>query len=82
LSHCEPSFQSRVVAVSHPVQPLSDVRCADARSAEIECCAGVARAFQVSLYKVEPAETVDACNLLSKDDWRAALLDEPVQRGP
>jgi hypothetical protein len=34
------------------------------------------------LYKVEPLKAVAACNLLAKDDWRAALADEPVERGP
>jgi hypothetical protein len=34
------------------------------------------------LYKVEPAEAVLARNLLSKDNWRAALCDEPIELGP
>jgi hypothetical protein len=34
------------------------------------------------LYKVEPLKAVAACNLLTKDDWRAALADEPMERGP
>jgi hypothetical protein len=55
---------------------------ADARSAEINRPAGVARSFQVSLYKVEPAEAVLARNLLAKDDWRAALADEVVESRP
>ena len=73
---------SPTVGVGHPPQSLSDVRRADARSAEIGCCAGVTRSFQVSLYKVEPREAVSARNLLAKDNWRAALADEPVERGP
>jgi hypothetical protein len=77
-----PSFQSRVVGVGHPVQSLSDVRRTDARSAQIGCPSGVARCFQVSAYKVEPSKTVLARNLLSKDDWRAALADEVVECGP
>jgi len=54
------------------------VRRTDARSAEIERPAGVARAFQVSLYKVEPTEAVFACNLLAKDwdRFRFSVLDE------
>jgi hypothetical protein len=58
--HSDPSFQSRVVGVGHPNKPeaLSDVRRADARSAQISRPAGVARSFQVSLYKVEPTEAV------------------------
>jgi hypothetical protein len=55
---------------------------ADARSAEIDRPAGVARSFQVRLNKVEPAETVLARNLLSRDVRRAALLDEIVEVRP
>jgi hypothetical protein len=55
---------------------------ADARSADIDRCAGVIRAFQVSLYKVEPLKAVAACNLLAKDDCRAALRDETEQVRP
>jgi hypothetical protein len=53
--------------VGHPVEALSDVRRADARSAQICRPDGVARRFKVSLYKVEPHEAVRACNLLAKD---------------
>jgi len=52
------------------------VRRTDARSAQIGSPEGVARAFQVSAYSVEPREAVRARNLLPKDDWRAALADE------
>jgi len=58
------------------------MRRTDARSAEINRPAGVARCFQVSAYKVEPTKAVFACNLLTKDDWRLALADEVVERGP
>jgi hypothetical protein len=68
--------------LSDPPEPLSDVGRADARSAEINRPAGVARSFQVSLYKVEPTEAVLACNLLTSDDSGSALLDEPVEGGP
>jgi hypothetical protein len=61
---------------------LSDVGRADARSAGIDRPDGVARSFHVSLYKVEPSEAVFARNLLAKDDWRAALLNEPVGSRP
>jgi hypothetical protein len=67
---------------SDPVEPLSDVRSTDARSAGIDRPAGVSRSFQVSLYKVEPSEAVLACNLFSNDDWRAALRDEPMEGWP
>jgi hypothetical protein len=66
----------------NPPEPLSDMGRADARSAEINRPAGVARSFQVSLYKVEPTEAVLARNLLAKDDWRAALADEMEPAGP
>lgn len=71
-----------VVVVGHPPQALSDVRRAEARSAQIDRCAGVSRSFQVSAYKVEPAEAVLARNLLTKNDARASLLDEMVEGGP
>jgi len=58
------------------VEALTDVRRTDARSAQISSPEGVARAFHVSAYSVEPREAVRARNLLSKDDWRAALTDE------
>ena len=76
------SFQSRLLAVTHPckIEALSDVRAAEARSAQIGRCEGVTRCFQVSRYKIEPVER--ARNLLSKHDCRAALLDEPVPDGP
>jgi hypothetical protein len=44
--------------------------------------AGVAFAFQVALYKVEPAFSNRRRNLLSKYDWRAALADEVEERWP
>ena len=63
-------------------EALADVRGADARSAQICRPDGVARCFQVSVYSVEPAKAVLARNLLSKDDWRAALCDEAVELRP
>jgi len=63
-------------------EALADMRGADARSAQISRPDGVARCFQVSVYSVEPSEPVLARNLLSKDDWRAALIDEHVEGGP
>jgi hypothetical protein len=58
------------------------MRRADARSAEIDRPAGVARCFQVSVYKVEPTEAVFRRNLFTKDDWRLALADEVMERWP
>ena len=71
-----------VQPLSAPVQSLSDMRRAEARSAGIDRPAGVSRRFQVSLYKVEPTESVFACNLLAKDELRTALFDEVVEGGP
>ena len=67
---------------SDEVEALADVRRTDARSAQISSPEGVARAFQVSAYSVEPREAVRARNLLSKDDWRAALVNELEPGGP
>jgi len=55
---------------------------AEARSAGIDRPAGVTRAFQVSLYKVEPSKAVFACNLFAKHCDRSALFDEMEERGP
>jgi len=75
---------SFTTGVGQPNKPeaLSDVRRADARSAQICSPEGVARGFHVSVYKVEPAEAILACNLFAKDDWRAALADEMVPVRP
>jgi hypothetical protein len=77
---------SDAVGVGQPdcgeVEALADVWRAEARSAEIERCEGVTRSFHVSVYRVEPSEAVRARNLLSKNDRRAALLDELEPVGP
>jgi hypothetical protein len=65
-----------------PPQPLSDVRGADARSAQIGGPDSIAQGFQVSAYSGEPRPASAACNLLSKDAWRAALSDEAAELGP
>jgi hypothetical protein len=58
------------------------VRRTDARSAQIGTPAGISIAFHVSAYSGEPLPAILARNLLSKDDWRAALGDEAVKSGP
>lgn len=58
------------------------MRRAEARSAGIDRPDGVSLSFQVSVYKVEPVEAVLRRNLLAKNDVRAALRDEVVERGP
>lgn len=73
---------SVAVAVGHPVGSIADVRSTDARSRERDGPEGVRHGFQVSLYKVDPRVCVFARNLLSKDDWRLALADEPMEVRP
>jgi hypothetical protein len=68
---------SAIIGVGHEVQALPDVRSADARRCKIRRPEGVTRFFQISRNKVEPVVSSRAANLLSKDDWRAALSDEP-----
>jgi hypothetical protein len=70
------------VGVGHEVDPLSDVRRADARSAQIGGPNGISQRFQVSTNSGEPRPAVSARNLLSKEDCRAALLDETAEDGP
>lgn len=72
-----------VVVVGQPVsgnadeeETLTDVRRTDARSAQIGGPDCIAQCFQVNPYSVEPRPAVSARNLLSKDNWRAALTDE------
>ena len=77
-----PSFQSRVVGVSHEPQPLSDVRCADARSRQTDRPDGVSFSFHVILNKVEPSVPKRCFNLLTKDSDRSALADEIEPDGP
>jgi hypothetical protein len=62
--------------VGHEVQSLSDVRRAEARSANIERPEGVVLAFHVRLNKVEPSKCVFARRLFAKDDARISLGDE------
>ena len=77
---CGPHLKSRALGVgqgfSGKEQTLSDVRRADARSAEIDRPEGVSRCFHVSVNKVEPRKAVLARNLLPKHICRATLRDE------
>lgn len=75
-------FQSRACGVGHPIRSVADVRGADARSRERNRPEGVAQGFQVSVYKVDPRPCSRACNLLAKDDCRAALADEVMPCRP
>ena len=58
------------------------MRRTDARSAHIGSPDGISQCFHLSAYSVEPAPSVRARNLLSKDDCRATLLDEFVPGRP
>jgi hypothetical protein len=58
------------------------VRRTDARSAQIGGPDSISQCFQVSSYSGEPRPSKFARNLLSKDDWRTALADEPQELGP
>ncbi len=66
-----------VRGVGTEVQPLPDVRGADAVCSQYRRRNGVAFRFQVSANKVEPAVSNRCCNLLAKDCSRAALAEEP-----
>lgn len=55
-----------LLGVSHPVEPLPDMRGADARSAQIRSPEGISQCFQVKVNKGEPIPAVTTRNLLSK----------------
>jgi len=69
-------------AASDEEKSLPPVRSADARSAGIECPAGVSLSFQVRANNVEPREPVLARNLLAKDDVRSMVADEGGEHRP
>jgi hypothetical protein len=75
-------FQSPRFGLGTEVQPLPDVRSADAARSKYDLPNGVLFLFQVSLNKVEPAVSNRRCNLLAKDSSRAALADEPCPFRP
>lgn len=68
--------------VGHEPKSGSTVRRPDARSRETGRPDGVAESFQVSLNKVEPIVLNCSFNLLTKDDARSALCDEPLPGWP
>jgi hypothetical protein len=67
---------------SPPVDPLSDMGRADARSAQICRPDSVTQFFQISRYSIEPFTSVFAARLFAKDDCRATLVDEGVELRP
>jgi hypothetical protein len=72
---------SAIVVDGTEVDPLADVRRTNTRRAKIRCPDGVARCFETITNMIEPSVSIRARNLLSKDDWRLALFDEPEPRG-
>jgi len=67
---------------SPPIEPLPDVGSADARSAQIGGPDPIAHPFKVIAYSGEPAAAIVRRNLLAKDDWRAAVLNEAAHFWP
>lgn len=62
---------------------MPDLGCGHARSWERDRRNGVSHALQVILYKVDPfVGESRSRSLLSNEDWRAALLDEPLPFRP
>lgn len=76
------SIDSRWLLFCDEPESLSDVRSADACSRETNRPDGVAFSFHVIANKVEPPVGNRAFNLLTKEDWRAALADEVIPRWP
>jgi hypothetical protein len=70
------------VGVGHKPQSFPLVGSADTASRQYGRPAGVTAAFQVSEHSIEPCLANRRRNLFSKDDWRPALADEPVELGP
>jgi hypothetical protein len=68
--------------VGNEEKALSPVRSADTARSKYHLPNGVRFRFQVSLNKVEPAESNCTFNLLSKDRCRFALADESEPMRP
>jgi hypothetical protein len=76
------SFATGACQHAAPPEALPPVRSADAARSKYRLPEVVAFRFQVSLNKVEPVVSNRSINLLSKDNWRAALPDEAVKFWP
>jgi hypothetical protein len=70
------------LGVGHEPQSVSDVRRPEARSRQTARCEGVTFTFQVRLNKVEPSMADRRFNLLTKDNRRSSLANEPEPGGP
>jgi len=68
------------VMVGHKPKAVSEMVSARARGFDRDCPHGVFQGFHVTAHVAEPFSR--ARNLLSKDDWRASLLDETVELRP
>ena len=77
-----PSTAVGVGQGSNEPKPMPRVRRALASSTETRRPDGVSQRLQVSVNQVEPSESVWACNLLTKDCWRAALRNEVAPGRP
>jgi len=71
-----------VRGVGHEVQPLSEVRRTEARSAGIRYPHGVTLSFQVRANMVEPSKAVFRANLFAKERDRAADTGEMEETRP
>jgi hypothetical protein len=75
------STASSATGVCHKPDAVAVVRGTDASSRQYGRPDGVVFTFQVSKHKVEPRPGA-VRNLLAKDNWRAADLDEVKPEGP
>jgi hypothetical protein len=82
LSGLHPELNPAASADGHTVKPLSDLRRADARSAQIGGPDCIVQCFQVNAHSGEPVTSSRARNLLSKHDCRPALGDKSAELWP
>lgn len=73
---------SFAIGDGHEEEAGSLVRCAETATCKIDSPEGVTRRREVTRYNVEPGEPVATCNLLSKDESRRSISDEPEELGP
>lgn len=81
-AQCVEPVASFAIGDGHEEEAGSLVRCAETATCKIDSPEGVARRREVTRYNVEPSEPVAACNLLSKDESRRSISDEPEELGP
>jgi hypothetical protein len=76
------SFPSRAAGVGHPHNPTPLVVGPKGISSQYERRSGVSLSLKVQRGPVPPAPSNRVCNLLAKDDIRAALSDEGEEFRP